>query len=82
MYYLNLEDLFLDFVGPYFKLIMVGMCATWLLFGLGFDTASEVITRLFLQAHHSKPFHLSDLMLPILFASVMSLLDTLDEYLY
>lgn len=69
------------FVGPYFKLISKSwhVLPLGFLFGLGFDTASE-IALLALSSGASQqalPF-IGILALPILFAAGMSLLDTLD----
>ena len=68
------------FVGPYFKLITVGMYYHLVSY-LDLDLTPQVKLHysLFLQAHHNKQFHfIGILSLPILFASGMSLLDTLD----
>ena len=61
MHYLESRGLVSRFVGPYFKLITRSwhVLPLGFLFGLGFDTASE-IALLALQAHHNKPFHLSE----------------------
>lgn len=69
------------FVGPYFKV----MSRSWhvlplgFLFGLGFDTASEIaLLALSSGASQQAISFIGILSLPILFASGMSLLDTLD----
>lgn len=72
------------FVGPYFKIISKSwhVLPLGFLFGLGFDTASE-IALLALSSGASQqalPF-IGILALPILFAAGMSLLDTLDGIL-
>ncbi len=50
------------FVGPYFKLITRSwhVLPLGFLFGLGFDTASEIALLALSSAHHNKPFHLSE----------------------
>lgn len=75
------RGLIMRFVGPLFQLINQSwhVFPLGFLFGLGFDTASEV-SLLALSAgasQHTVPF-LGIIALPILFASGMSLLDTLD----
>lgn len=72
------------FVGPYFKIINRSwhVLPLGFLFGLGFDTASE-IALLALSSGASQqaiPF-IGIIALPILFAAGMSLLDTLDGIL-
>jgi high-affinity nickel-transport protein len=69
------------FFGRFFRLIGASwqMYPLGLLFGLGFDTATEVglLTLAAGVATHSVPFF-AILSLPILFAAGMSLMDTLD----
>ncbi|MBM9617111.1 hypothetical protein JWJ90_22975, partial [Desulfobulbus rhabdoformis] len=69
------------FVGPYFKLITRSwhVLPLGFLFGLGFDTASEIaLLALSSGASQQAISFIGILSLPILFASGMSLLDTLD----
>ncbi|MHD0396814.1 HoxN/HupN/NixA family nickel/cobalt transporter [Staphylococcus simulans] len=72
------------FVGPYFKLISKSwhVLPLGFLFGLGFDTASEIALLALSSgaAQQSLPFT-GIIALPILFAAGMSLLDTLDGVL-
>jgi high-affinity nickel-transport protein len=84
----RLERLLLDrgfmnrfFLGRFFKLISKSwqMYPLGVLFGLGFDTATEVglLAVAAGVASHAVPF-LAVLSLPILFAAAMSLMDTAD----
>ena len=84
----RLEECLLDrgfmnrfFVGRFFRLITKSwqMYPLGILFGLGFDTATEVglLALAAGVASHAVPF-LAVLSLPILFAAGMSLLDTVD----
>lgn len=69
------------FAGPYFKLISRSwhVLPLGFLFGLGFDTASEIaLLALSSGASQQSISIIGILSLPILFASGMSLLDTLD----
>lgn len=69
------------FVGPYFKVISRSwhVLPLGFLFGLGFDTASEIaLLALSSGASQQAISFIGILSLPILFASSMSLLDTLD----
>ncbi|MGT2341194.1 HoxN/HupN/NixA family nickel/cobalt transporter [Staphylococcus aureus] len=69
------------FVGPYFKLITRSwhVLPLGFLFGLGFDTASEIALLALSSGASQQAISLSEsYSLPILFASGMSLLDTLD----
>lgn len=69
------------FVGPYFKVISRSwhVLPLGFLFGLGFDTASEIaLLALSSGASQQAISFIGILSLPILFASGMSLLDTLD----
>lgn len=69
------------FVGPYFKFISHSwhVLPLGFLFGLGFDTASEIaLLALSSGAAQQSISLLGILSLPILFAAGMSLLDTLD----
>ncbi len=69
------------FVGPYFKLITRSwhVLPLGFLFGLGFDTASEIaLLALSSGASQQVISFIGIFSLPILFASGMSLLDTLD----
>ena len=68
------------FVGPYFKLTRSWhVLPLGFLFGLGFDTASEIaLLALSSGASQQAISFIGILSLPILFASGMSLLDTLD----
>ena len=69
------------FLGRFFRLISKSwhMYPLGILFGLGFDTASEVglLALAAGVASHAVPF-LAVLSLPILFAAAMSLMDTAD----
>lgn len=69
------------FIAPYFKLISRSwhVLPLGFLFGLGFDTASEIaLLALSSGASQQSISFLGILSLPILFAAGMSLLDTLD----
>lgn len=69
------------FVGPYFKVISRSwhVLPLGFLFGLGFDTASEIaLLALSSGASQQAISFIGILSLPILFAAGMSLLDTLD----
>ena len=69
------------FIGPYFKVISRSwhVLPLGFLFGLGFDTASEIaLLALSSGASQQAISFIGILSLPILFASGMSLLDTLD----
>ena len=69
------------FVGPYFKVISKSwhVLPLGFLFGLGFDTASEIaLLALSSGASQQVISFIGILSLPILFAAGMSLLDTLD----
>lgn len=69
------------FIAPYFKLISRSwhVLPLGFLFGLGFDTASEIaLLALSSGASQQSISFLGNLSLPILFAAGMSLLDTLD----
>lgn len=69
------------FIGPYFKVISRSwhVLPLGFLFGLGFDTASEIaLLALSSGASQQAISVIGILSLPILFASGMSLLDTLD----
>lgn len=69
------------FTGPYFKLISRSwhVLPLGFLFGFGFDTASEIaLLALSSGASQQSISIIGILSLPILFASGMSLLDTLD----
>lgn len=71
-------------VGPYFKLISRSwhVLPLGFLFGLGFDTASEIsLLALSSGASQQAISFIGILSLPILFAAGMSLLDTLDGIL-
>lgn len=72
------------FIGPYFKLINKSwhVLPLGFLFGLGFDTASEIaLLALSSGASQHAISFIGIISLPILFASGMSLLDTLDGIL-
>lgn len=69
------------FVGPYFKFISRSwhVLPLGFLFGLGFDTASEIALLALSSGASQQAISLIGILsLPILFASGMSLLDTLD----
>lgn len=72
------------FIGPYFKLINQSwhVLPLGFLFGLGFDTASEIaLLALSSGASQHAISFMGIISLPILFAAGMSLLDTLDGVL-
>lgn len=72
------------FVGPYFKIISKSwhVLPLGFLFGLGFDTASEIALLALSSGASQQAIPLAGILaLPILFAAGMSLLDTLDGIL-
>ena len=70
-------------VGPYFKFISHSwhVLPLGFLFGLGFDTASEISLLALSSGASESNFIRGIISLPILFAAGMSLLDTLDGIL-
>ena len=81
---LDSRGFFTRFIGPYFKLINQSwhVLPLGFLFGLGFDTASEIALLVLSSgaSQHAISF-IGIISLPILFAAGMSLLDTLDGIL-
>ena len=81
---LDSRGFFTRFIGPYFKLINQSwhVLPLGFLFGLGFDTASEIaLLALSSGASQHAISFIGIISLPILFAAGMSLLDTLDGIL-
>lgn len=81
---LESRGLITRFIGPYFKLINKSwhVLPLGFLFGLGFDTASEIaLLALSSGASQHAISFIGIISLPILFAAGMSLLDTLDGIL-